>query len=146
MNVCLRPWVCARAFEMAGHAHLASLCMEGWVGSASRSQSACVLVKSPKDRLVLCSSLYALWWCSASGRALILQQHPTDGPSGSLLGAYIFCVQKKGAAAPSSPDCIWMPAESISRVCCEITLTKTCSQLAPKFSALKWRLGCLTGK
>lgn len=34
--------------------------------------------------------------------------------------------------------CIWMPAESISRICCEIILTKTRSQLSPIFSALKW--------
>lgn len=63
--------------------------------------------------------------------------------------------RKKKTSAEQSA-CIWTPAESINGVCCEITLTQTCTQLAPESSALKWSSavwwansgwrGCLRGK
>ena len=78
----------------------------------------------------------------------------TDGLSWGLSGTYLFTVLQNSTGAERSA-CIWMPAESISWVCGEITLAKTRSELAPKFSSLKWNStvwqenhgwrGCLLG-
>lgn len=141
----LRPWMTAGIIIRYKSVWVWMFrCVGEWVVSMCSGEA-------PVDQLVLCSSLYALWWSGAwaSGRALVLQRRPMDCLD--VVQGHISSLFKKEESA-----CIWTPTESISWVCCKTTLTKMRSQLAPKFSALKWSSavwrensgwrGCLPGE